>query len=256
MASKKYRQRIWGILFICLSVLSAYASDRDLLMKDINAFYKLVATQKVDMNIQYKLYDKKLEGAPIQASTIKMKLDGNNQYIDNSHYTFYGNKTFQLILYKRNKKAVLSKSNKENKLTQQFNKILPDSVMMEYLKNVNLVSDTLGIRTYQITFSEKAPYKQWTLLFDSKNNTIKKSSIYYKDDVIKEYEKRGLVGEKDASIIPIMVVEYTFHEWNVAPDFFEASDIIAKKQKQYELSKKYSHYKLLDQLSINKTKRN
>lgn len=249
----KMKNRILVLWLICISVLSASAGDRETFVNDINAFYKLIATQKVDMDINYKLYNKKVEGMPMQTSAMKIKLDKNNKFIDNSYYTLYSNKKYTLVLYKRNKVAMLSKT---NKTTEQLSNILPDSLMLAYLKTVKIVSDTLGLRTYQIKFNEAYEYQQWIMVYNTSNNTIQKSTMYYKSSLVKKFENQGLINEKDAATLPVMVVEYHINPYSVTPEFFEANNILQKKEKHYVLLKPYNSYRLLDQLTERKKQKN
>ncbi len=230
-----------------MGVLQAQNTPKQQLVRDMKAFYKKMATQKIALDIKYQLYNGKISNTPMQVSAAHMKLDKAYKYIDNSQYTLYINKTFSLLKYKRNKVIVLSKP--QETLPQNLNNVLADTSMLNYLKTVQIQSDSAGIKTYNILFDTESEYKQWILLFDANSNTIKKSTIYYKDDVVSEYQKQGLISDKEANTTPIMVVSYTISDNNTSSDFFEAADIIEKKQNKFVVTAPYQAYRFYNQLN-------
>jgi hypothetical protein len=244
------RKRIGYILLfwsIVMGAAQAQTNPKEQLLRDIKTFYQQVATQKTTMEVKYQLYNGKVAGAPMQVSNIHMKLDKINKYIDNSQYTLYANKAYCVLMYKRNKVIVLSKP--QEALPKNLNSVLADTTMLNYLKTVQMQSDSAGIKTYNIQFNAESEYKQWILLFDTRTNTIKKSTIYYKDDVVSEYQKQGLVSDKEANTTPIMVVSYTISDNNTSPDFFEATHIVQKKGNTYSLTAAYQAYRFYNQLN-------
>lgn len=245
------KKSILIITIIFVSNLKLFADDRKSLLKDLNNFYALMSVEKMDLSIHYNLYDKIVNGAPYQTSSVSMKFDKTNKYITNEHYTLYSNSIFNLIIYKKNKVAILSKSKSIKEWSKSLASLMPDSVLFQQLNHVKLISDTAGIKTYHIDFVEDSGYKKWILVFDKRRQIIKRSTFYYKKSVINDMEKIGRINEKDKKVEPILDIEYTINDLEVAGNFFEAPNVLVKEKKEFKLTKQYQGYRFYNQ--FNKT---
>lgn len=238
---------IVSLIFVIVCFNKAAATDKDKWMLDMNTYYKTITTNSISLSIQYKLYDKNLEGTPLQASTVQMKLNKQNKFIDNGQFISYSNKDFNLVLYKPNKTIVLTKPEKKDLAWKSIKSLIPDTLLTQNVKNVHLVSDTLGVRNYKLYFKEDSEYKLMIMTFDTEKNYITKSIAYYKDDYLEELEANELIRKEDTKLIPILVTEYRMSNLNEPDSFFMANEIIFKNKERFELQKKYQNYKFLNQ---------
>ncbi len=234
------------MLWLCIKPLAA--ADKDMFIKDMNLYFEQMVKNKLDVQMNYQLYNGGVSGTPIQNTSINLKLDPINKYINNSQLTMYSNKAFSLVLYKNEKVAVLSKASTQKELTNSLTKLMPDSMFFKYITTVQLLSDTLGLRTYQLAFNKQTEYKQQTIVFDKQNNTIRKSIIYYHDNLIKNFESRGVIRPEDTKVIPVLVIEYKVTVLKEKEDFFLAKNILVKTKTGYQLLAPYSNYKLSNRL--------
>lgn len=242
---------IWVLLLGSTQLL--IAGDKELFLNDMARYYQQLSKQKTDLSIAYKLYNKTISGTPFQTNTVRAIIDAENKYIDNSQFTFFSNKQYSLILYKKNKIASLTKNSKSNQLPVSFDKLIPDSTLFKLVTNIKRVSDTLGLRTYQLTFIPKSEYKYWYIVFNTQTNTIQTNTVYYKDNISQGLSELGILKPDDAKIKPVLLIQYTNNTWKTPDAFFLANTVIQKKDKKWELTKQYSQYQLYN--TYNKAKK-
>lgn len=246
------RQVKWFLVLVMGGVKLLLANDLNAFKKDMDLYLETMAKGRLNMAITYKLFDKNISGNPMQTTFVNLKIDGENKYVDNKHLTMYSNKEFSLVLQKEQKVAILSKTNKKTTTPNSLAQFMPDSLLFKHLTQVKLLYDTLGTKGYELSFNTRAQYRQWNIVFDTKNHTIQKSTIYYQNDLAKRLEEAERLNPKEADVVPVLVIEYAISELNVKPAFFQAKEVIKKSAGTYELLPLYQSYRLSNRLNKKK----
>jgi hypothetical protein len=233
---------VWVLLIGSTQLI--IAGDKELFLNDMARYYQHLSKQKTDLSITYKLYNKNIAGNPYQTNNVRAIIDAENKYIDNSQFTFFSNKKYSIVLYKKNKIASLTKTTKSKQLPVSFDQLIPDSTLFKLVTDIKRISDTLGLRTYRLTFIPKSEYKYWYIEFNTQTNSIQTNTVYYKDNISQGLSELGILKPDDAKIKPVLLIQYTSNKWNTPDDFFLANTVIQKKDKKWELTKQYNKYQL------------
>jgi len=213
-------------------------------MKDINACFIDMNKKDFLLEMQYSMYNGKVEGKPIETSRNKIAKLKNNLYTENDLVTSYSNKKYQASIYHKDKVVLINKSKKNEKLKME-QILMSDSNMWSTFSSISLLSDSLNIRTYKILFLPSSPIASFQMSIDNKNKIIKRNIMTY-NPKYSSYLLKG-TGQKDLKgrDKPILVIEYINQQVlrNNDEALFYCKDIKLESQGEVKLLNKLSSFK-------------